>query len=95
MRLNFWKWCGESRYPGALSPLLENFCPAFSPDPTDCPWVFEDAVAVYPGLILVRPLQWINLTLPKLLKAPSFARRYSITFFLMLERKTNDAGQYL
>ena len=35
---------GESRYPGALLPVLENFRPAFSPDPTDCPWVSEDAV---------------------------------------------------
>ena len=24
-------------------PLLENFRPALSPDPTDCPWVSEDA----------------------------------------------------
>ena len=38
IRLNFWKWSGESRYPGALPPLLENFRRAFSPDPTDCPW---------------------------------------------------------
>ena len=44
IRLNFWKWSGESRYPGALSPLLENFLPAFSPDPTDCPWVSEDEI---------------------------------------------------
>ena len=29
-------------YPGALPPLLENYCRAFSPDPTDCPWVSED-----------------------------------------------------
>ena len=43
IRLNFWKWSGESRYPGALPPLLENFRRAFSPDPTDCPWVSEDA----------------------------------------------------
>ena len=43
IRLNFWKWFGESRYPGALSPVLENFRRAFSPDPTDCPWVSEDA----------------------------------------------------
>ena len=28
IRLNFWKWSVES--------------PAFSPDPTDCPWVSED-----------------------------------------------------
>ena len=32
----------DSRYPGALPPLLENFRPTFSPDPTDCPWVTED-----------------------------------------------------
>ena len=41
--LNFWKWSGESRCPGALSLLLENFRPAFPPDLTDCPWVSEDA----------------------------------------------------
>ena len=40
--LNFWKLSGESRYPGALLPLLENFCPSFSPDSTDYPWVSED-----------------------------------------------------
>ena len=40
--LNFWKQLGESRYPGALSPVLENFRPALSPDATDCPWVSED-----------------------------------------------------
>ena len=40
--LNFWKWFGESRYPGALPSLLENFRSAVSPDPTDCPWVSED-----------------------------------------------------
>ena len=33
--LNFWKQFGESRYPGALSPVLENFHPSFSPDPTE------------------------------------------------------------
>ena len=33
---------GKSRYPGALSPVLENFRRAFSLDPTDCPWVSED-----------------------------------------------------
>ena len=42
--LNFWKWSGESRYPGALPSLLENFRSAFSPDPTDCPLVSEDDV---------------------------------------------------
>ena len=25
IRMNFWKWSGESRYPGALMPVLENF----------------------------------------------------------------------
>ena len=28
----------------ALSSVLENFRRAFSPDPTDCPWVSEDVV---------------------------------------------------
>ena len=32
----------ESRYPGALPPVLENFRRAFSPGPTDCSWVSED-----------------------------------------------------
>ena len=49
IRLNFWKWSGESQYPGALSPVLENFRPAFSPDQTNCPWVSEDGV---------RPERW-------------------------------------
>ena len=44
--LNFWKSFGESRYPGALPPLLENFRLAFSPDSTDCPWVSEDGEAM-------------------------------------------------
>ena len=30
--------------PKALSPVLENFRPAFSLDRTDCPWVSEDAL---------------------------------------------------
>ena len=42
IRLTVWKWSGESRYPGAFPPVLENFCRAFSPGPTDCPWVSED-----------------------------------------------------
>ena len=41
-RLTVWKWSGESRYPGAFPPVLENFCRAFSPGPTDRPWVSED-----------------------------------------------------
>ena len=44
IRLNFWKWFVKSRYPGALSPVLENFRRAFSPGPTDRPWVSEDAI---------------------------------------------------
>ena len=43
IRLTVWKWSGESRYPGALPPVLENFRRAFSSaGPTDCPWVSED-----------------------------------------------------
>ena len=42
IRLNFWKWSGESPYPAALPPLLENFRPVFSPNLTDCSWVPED-----------------------------------------------------
>ena len=43
IRLTVWKWSCESRYPGALPPVRENFRRAFSPGPTDCPWVSEDA----------------------------------------------------
>ena len=43
IRLNVWKQFDESRYLGALPLLLENFRPAFFPDPTDCPWVSKDA----------------------------------------------------
>ena len=39
IRLNVWKWSGESRYPGALPPALETFRDAFSLDPTDYPWL--------------------------------------------------------
>ena len=42
IRLTFWKWSAESRYPGALPPMLENFRHNFYPGPTDCPWVSED-----------------------------------------------------
>ena len=38
--MNFWKRSGESRYPGALSPVMK------TPDPTDCPWVSEDEDSV-------------------------------------------------
>ena len=42
IRLTVWKQSGESRYPGAFPPVLENFRRAFSPGPTDHPWVSED-----------------------------------------------------
>ena len=42
IRLTVWKWYDESRYPGALPPVLEDFLRAFSPVPTDCPQVPED-----------------------------------------------------
>ena len=48
IRLNFWKQLGESRYPGALSPVLENFGRALSANPTDCPWVSEDGLLTTP-----------------------------------------------
>ena len=44
IRLTVWKWSGESRYPGAFPPVLENFCRAISPGPTDRPWVSEDGI---------------------------------------------------
>ena len=31
IRLTVWKWSGESRYPGAFPPVLENFRRAFAP----------------------------------------------------------------
>ena len=55
IRLNFWKYLGESQYPGALSPVLENFRRALSPDPTDCPWVSED------GFIMTIECKWAQV----------------------------------
>ena len=46
IRLTVWKWSGESRYPGALSPVLENSRRTFSAGPTDCLWVSEDELCV-------------------------------------------------
>ena len=43
IRLTSWKWSGESRYQGAFPPVLKMFLRAFSPDPTDRPWVSKDA----------------------------------------------------
>ena len=48
IRLTVWKWSFESRYPWALPPVLENFRGAFSPGPTDCPWVSEDELKQTP-----------------------------------------------
>ena len=48
IRLTVWKWSCESRYPGALPPVLENLPRAFSPGPTDCPWVSEDKLKQTP-----------------------------------------------
>ena len=31
IRLNFWKWSVESRYPWALSPVIKTFVPPFLP----------------------------------------------------------------
>ena len=45
IRLTVWKWSGVSRYLGAFPPVLENFRRAFSPCPTDCPWVSEHGKA--------------------------------------------------
>ena len=42
IRLTVWEWSGETRYPGAFPPVLENFCRAISPSQTDRPWVSED-----------------------------------------------------
>ena len=44
IRLTVWKQSGESQYPGAFPPVLENFRRAFSPGPTDRPGVSEDAI---------------------------------------------------
>ena len=45
--MTVWKWSGESRYPGALPLVLENFRRALSPNPaTDYRWVSEDEVTL-------------------------------------------------
>ena len=54
IRLTVWKWSGESRYPASLPPVLENFRRAFSPGPTDCPWVSEDEGQYLPSLRQIR-----------------------------------------
>ena len=42
--MTVWKWSGESRYPGAFPPVLENLGRAFSSGPTDRPWVSVDGI---------------------------------------------------
>ena len=44
IRLTVWKWSGESRYLGTFPPVLGNFRRAFSPRPTDRPWVSGDGL---------------------------------------------------
>ena len=47
---------------GALSPVLENFRPAFSPDPSNCPWVSEDAlIGAHQHGIAVASMNWKTL----------------------------------
>ena len=55
-RLTVWKWSGESRYPGAFPPVLENFCRVFSPGPTDRHWISEDGHIIVPEILLVANL---------------------------------------
>ena len=57
IRLIFWKWSGESRYPGAIPSLLENFCPAFPPDLTDCPLDSKDDISSFASRSLI--LCWV------------------------------------
>ena len=70
--MTVWKWSGESRYPGALPPMIEKFRRAFSPGPTDCPWVSEDEK--YAGII-TNYLPWIRLPL---------GSRHSYQFFIRI-----------
>ena len=57
IRLTFWKWSPESRYPGALPPdlppMLENFRRNFYPGPIDCPWVSEDGTGSMDSFFLI------------------------------------------
>ena len=42
-----WNWFVKTSIPGALSPVLENFCRSFSRP--NCPWVCEDGI--YPDFL--------------------------------------------
>jgi len=59
IRLTVWKWSGESRYPGAFPPVPENFLRAFSPGPTDRPWVSEDGN--YPAFEHLTYSRWTSV----------------------------------
>ena len=41
-------------------PVLETFLLAFSPDPTDCPWVSEDVASQDSFLTGIRNASWDN-----------------------------------
>ena len=73
IRLTFWKLSGESRYPGALLHVLENFRRAFSLGATDRPWVSEEVecykvtfslFSLLPGMNIVKSMQ-LSLVMPK------------------------------
>ena len=59
--LNVWKWSGESRYPGAFPLVLENFLRAFSPGPTNRPWVSEDDFAINYSIARGRNLSTVEI----------------------------------
>lgn len=56
IRLSVWKWSDKSRYPGTLTPVLENFRRTFSPDPGWLP--SEDAPCLMPVCLLQRSQLW-------------------------------------
>ena len=61
IRLTVWKWSGESRYPGAFPLVLENFLRAFSPGPTNRPWVSEDDFAINYSIARGRNLSTVEI----------------------------------
>ena len=78
--MNFWKWFGKSRYPGALSPVLENFRRAYSLDPTGCPWVSEDAA----NAIEIDFLKVLRFSFPVPVVGPS-AKALALSFAFTAE----------
>ena len=82
--MTVWKWSGESRYPVAFPPVLENFRHAFSLGPTDRPWVSKDSVngdypcqsffeflLIFPGMAFLSLL--LNVEVDFLPQWPSYA----------------------